>query len=89
MTNTDWYNSDFKLAADYELMLRFLLKGIKVKYLDKILVCMREGGLSGQSLKQRKVGWRELKMAWIINGLIVPKFFIFRRLLSKIKQFFV
>lgn len=83
------FNLDFKIAADYELMLRFLLKGIKVGYINKTLVSMREGGFSGQSYKQRKRGWDELKRAWIVNELSVPKFFIARRLLSKIKQYFV
>lgn len=83
------FNSDFKLAADYELMLRFLIKGLKIKYLPKTLVTMREGGLSGQSFKQRKIGWQELKKAWGVNSLPVPNFFIFKRLLSKIKQYFL
>jgi len=81
------FNTDFRIAADYELMLRLFLKDIKVKYLDATLVCMREGGFSGQSYKQRKKGWAELKRAWIINGLSVPKFFILRRLLSKVLQY--
>lgn len=83
------FNLDFRIAADYELMLRFLLKGVKVKYIHKILISMREGGFSGQNYKQRKKGWEELKKAWVVNGLFVPKFFIVRRLLSKIKQYFV
>ncbi len=83
------FNLDFKIAADYELMLRFLLKEVRVKYIKKTLVSMREGGFSGQSYKQRKKGWEELKRAWTINGLPIPKLFIFRRLLSKIKQYFV
>jgi len=83
------FNLDFRIAADYELMLRFLLKGIRVKYINNILVSMREGGFSGQSYKQRKNGWDELKRAWVINNLSVPKFLIIRRVLSKIKQYFV
>ena len=83
------FNIDFKLASDYELMLRFLIKGLRVKYLPKTLVTMREGGLSGQSFKQRKIGWQELKKAWSVNNIPVPKFFIFKRLLSKIKQYFL
>jgi glycosyltransferase len=83
------FNINFRIAADYELMLRFLKKDIKVKYLDQTLVCMREGGFSGNSFKQRLAGWRELKMAWTKNNFSVPPFFITRRILSKIKQYFV
>lgn len=83
------FNLGFRIAADYELMFRFLLKGIKVGYIDKTLVSMREGGFSGQGYVQRKKGWGELKKAWTANGLSVPKFFIARRLLFKIKQYFI
>lgn len=83
------FNLDFRIAADYELMFRFLLKGIKLGYINKTLVSMREGGFSGQSYTQRKKGWEELKRAWVVNGLLVPKFFIARRLLFKTKQYFI
>jgi len=81
------FNTDFRIAADYELMLRFLQNNTAVQYLDSTLVCMREGGFSGQSFAQRKKGWAELKKAWQSNNLPVPRLFIFRRILSKIKQY--
>lgn len=81
------FNLDFKIAADYELMLRFLFKGIKIEYVPQKLVYMREGGFSALSFKQRKRGWDELKKVWIVNGLPVPSFFILRRILYKINQF--
>lgn len=81
------FNLNFRIAADYELMLRFLLKGITLGYIAKVLVSMREGGFSGQSYVQRKKGWVELKKAWIVNSVSVPKCFIIRRLLSKITQY--
>src|SRR3989339_758273 len=59
------------------------------KYKDQTLVCMREGGFSASGFKQRLKGWNELKLAWLENGLTVPHFFIIRRLLSKIKQYFI
>ena len=83
------FNLDFRIAADYELMLRFLLKGINMVYIDKSLVCMREGGFSASGLKQRRLGWMELKNSWEVNGENVPAFFIIRRVLSKLKQYFV
>lgn len=81
------FNLDFRIAADYELMLRFLKNDIQVHYIDSTLVCMREGGFSGQSFKQRQKGWNELKKAWAINNLELPKLFIIKRLISKIKQY--
>ncbi len=46
------FNLDYKIAADYELMLRFLGKhSISTCYLNNVLVKMRTGGTSNKSLK--------------------------------------
>jgi glycosyltransferase involved in cell wall biosynthesis len=83
------FDTNFTLAADYELILRLLMiKKINVKYIPEILVSMREGGTSASSLRQRIKGWQELRRAWKVNNLKIPKFFITRRLISKIKQYF-
>ena len=82
------FDTSLTLAADYELILRLLkIKKIKVKYLPEILVKMRDGGTSGNSLKQRIKGWKELRLAWKINGLKIPMFFILRRIFKKTTQF--
>ncbi|MEK7452098.1 MAG: glycosyltransferase family 2 protein [Patescibacteria group bacterium] len=81
------FRLDFPIAADYELMLRFLKKKISVEYIPKTLVCMREGGNSASGLKTRLNGWRELRMAWRVNGESVPFLFITQRVLGKISQF--
>ncbi len=83
------FNLDFKIAADYELMLRFLLRHITLSYIDETLVSMREGGTSAASIKHRKKGWRELKRAWEVNHLDVPFLFIVRRVLSKVRQYVI
>lgn len=84
------FNIDLKVAADYEFILRILKKNhIKVAYIPKIFVRMYDAGNSGRSIKQRINGWKDLKMAWVINNLKTPRFFIFRRLLYKISQFFI
>ena len=46
-----YLNLDFPLAADYELMLRFLYRyGITTAYIPKVLVKMRAGGTSRPGL---------------------------------------
>lgn len=82
------YNADFKIAGDYELMLRFLTKGARVFYLKKDLVCMREGGHSAKNIFHRLKGWRELYKAWRVNGLRAPTFFVLVRTVSKLSQYF-
>jgi len=84
-----WFNEQFRLAADYEMILRFLkVYQMKVVYLPETLVRMRVGGASSRNLKQRRLGWRELCQAWKINNLKKPLFFIGRRVISKLPQFF-
>lgn len=84
------FNTNLSLAADYELTLRLLkIYKIKVKYIPEVLVTMRNNGASANSLKQRIKGWGEQRTAWKINNLPVPHFFITRRLMHKIWQFFI
>lgn len=48
------YKSDYRLAGDFELMVRFFLnQGIQFEYLPKTVVKMRVGGTSNVSLKNR------------------------------------
>ena len=44
------FNTNFSIAADYEMILRLLYKhGIPTHYIPKILVKMRQGGISNRS----------------------------------------
>ena len=82
------YRDDFKIAADYEFILRILKKyQFNLRYIPKVFVKMYSGGTSGRNLQQRKKGWQELKKAWLVNNLRPPFLFIFRRIIFKIKQF--
>ena len=81
------YRDDFKIAGDYEFILRILKKyQLTLKYLPQVLVKMYDGGVSGRNLGQRNKGWSELKRAWTVNDLPLPKFFIFRRVFFKLSQ---
>lgn len=45
------YDTDFRIAADYEAILRWLTKGrIRLAYIPEVLVKMRVGGESNRSL---------------------------------------
>ena len=64
------YRTDLGTAADYELMLRFLLRRrINVQYLPQVLVHMRAGGASNASWKARLAANRMDRKAWQLNGL--------------------
>ena len=86
------FDTSFKIAADYEIMLRFLYKyNISTCYIPEVLVKMRVGGISNRNLKNMVRKSLEDYRAWRINkqdpsdagiSTIVMKNF------SKIPQFF-
>ena len=45
------YKTNYRVAADFELMLRFLLNKIKIARLPITMVRMREGGISSTGFK--------------------------------------
>lgn len=83
-----FFNTDFKIAGDYEFILRILkIYKIRVKYIPKAFTRMYNGGFSGLSLKQRIKGWKEIKKAWIVNNFKIPLLLILRRLFFKFDQY--
>ncbi|CUU80149.1 sugar transferase [Campylobacter hyointestinalis subsp. hyointestinalis] len=83
------FNTDLQIAADYELMLRFLEKyKLKSLYVNKIFVKMRLGGVSNKSIMNIIKSNLESYRAWKINNLKVNPFILILKLLSKISQYF-
>lgn len=84
------FSLEFKTAADYELMLRFIHKQkIKLGYLNSFTVKMRTGGKSNANVQSRLNANREDRRAWEMNGLS-PRFYTlylkpFRKILQFIK----
>lgn len=84
-----FYNNKLKIAADFELMLRFFgIYQIKTKFINKNLVVMRSGGTSTKNLinivksnyevyKSYKINNLKINLCVIINK-IVTKFFQIR-----------
>ena len=84
------FNLSLGSAADYELMLRFLLKnGISAAYIPEVLVCMRPGGISNASVANRIMANRMDRKAWEINGLKPYPWTLLFKPLRKIPQFFL
>ena len=84
------FSTDLRSAADYELMLRILLKyGFSVRYLPRVIVKMRMGGMSNASLNNRLRANREDRLAWKLNGLKPNFFTLYLKPLRKIHQFII
>ena len=84
------FNMEMKIAADYEIMLRFLYKNkLKASYLPEVIVKMREGGNSNGSLAIRYKANMEDRKAWEMNGLKAPILGLSYKPVRKISQFFI
>jgi glycosyltransferase involved in cell wall biosynthesis len=82
------YKTDYKIAADVELMLRFLqVNTIRSHFIDEYLVEMLEGGVSNRGLKSTIRITKEIKKAFEENGLKFPmiKYLFYKAL--KIKEY--
>ena len=63
------YNESYKIAADSELLVRYLMTGgLSVTYLKEYVVRMRMGGLSTDSAKRKKM-WGEDIRVYSSHGL--------------------
>jgi glycosyltransferase involved in cell wall biosynthesis len=84
------FNTDLHSAADYELMLRILLKhGLPAHYIPRVIVKMRVGGVSNASLRNRLRANKEDRLAWKLNGLKPYFFTLYLKPLRKITQFII
>jgi glycosyltransferase involved in cell wall biosynthesis len=82
------FNTTLRSAADYELMLRLLLKyNVHAQYIPEVLVKMRAGGMSNASLKNRLRANKEDEMAWKLNDLKPYFFTTWLKPLRKVLQF--
>lgn len=82
------FDLQFKSAADYEIMLRFIHRfKTSIAYLPRVIVKMRVGGVSNANLKNRIKANQEDRKAWKVNGLKPTAFTLFFKPLSKLLQF--
>lgn len=84
------FNCALRSAADYEMMLRVLVKyNHRVCYVPQVLVKMRTGGMSNASLRNRWRANREDRKAWDLNNLQPYFFTVPLKPLRKIFQFLI
>lgn len=83
-----YYKLDYKIAADYELLVRFLWKHkVSYAYLPETIVTMRDGGISNQGFfKSKRLITKEIMKACKENGLKTNAFLLNLRYLLKLKQ---
>jgi len=83
-----YFNEKFQIAADFELMLRFIEKHqIKVGYLPKVIVTMRVRGKANILRGMIRGNWEIIRSFRLNNLRLSPWFFILKPA-TKISQLF-
>jgi glycosyltransferase involved in cell wall biosynthesis len=77
------FKTDYKIAADYELLIRFLyVNRLRYKYIPLTMVTMRKGGVSSNGIKSNIILNNEIIRGCRENGIstnvfkIYPKYFV-------------
>jgi glycosyltransferase involved in cell wall biosynthesis len=84
------FDLDYKLQSDFELTMRFLeIYRIKAVYIPRIMVKMRIGGASNQSIRNIMSGNLEAYKACKKNHLSISPIFNILKIFSRIPQFFM
>jgi len=84
-----YYKTDYKIAADFELMVRFLYKHqLSYYYLPLDIMKMRTGGLSTRSFKSTFIINQEDLRACRENGIKTNYFWLYSRYFKKLLEFF-
>lgn len=79
------YALDYKIASDYDLLIRYLHKEkIRYKYLKKDFVTMRTGGVSTENFKSRVTLNREIVKACKKYGIKTNMFLLSLKYLYKV-----
>ncbi|HPJ53769.1 MAG TPA: glycosyltransferase family 2 protein [Flavobacteriales bacterium] len=83
------FRLELKVAADYELLFRFLYKhNVPAAYVPLTIVRFRLGGASNRDLKHIWKANREVAEAWRMNGEKAPPLLSLRKPLRKVAQLF-
>jgi glycosyltransferase involved in cell wall biosynthesis len=84
-----YYHEDYKIAADFELLIRFLLvNNLRSSYIEMPFVSMRPGGVSNKSLKSTYILNKEIIRACRENGIKTNLFFVYSKYFIKFFEFF-
>lgn len=87
-TNYGLFRLDLNSAADYELMLRMVHKfKAKIAYIPEVIVKMRIGGMSNNTLANRILANKNDQKAWKVNNITPYPFTTLLKPIRKILQF--
>jgi len=83
------FKTDYKIAADFELMARLLAKNrLSYHYLPEVIIKMRTGGISTKNLKSNIVLNKEILRACAENNIKSNYLKVYSKYFSKVLQLF-
>jgi glycosyltransferase involved in cell wall biosynthesis len=83
-----YYKTDYKIAADFELLVRFLyINKIEFRYLEMPFLSMRTGGVSNKSIISKYTLNKEIARACKENGIQTNFFWIYSKYFTKMFEF--
>lgn len=86
-TQLGLYKTDYKICADYEILIRFLHNNhLSYQYIEQDLVTMRAGGVSNTNLKSRLILNQEIVRACRENGISTNLFKVSLKIFSKLSE---
>jgi glycosyltransferase involved in cell wall biosynthesis len=83
-----FYSTSFKIASDYELLIRFMkVNSINFMYLPIVIAKMKLGGISTKGLSSTLLLNKEIYMACKMNNIKTNFFYIYSKYFKKIFEF--
>ena len=82
-----YYKLDYRVAADFELMVRFMKKGAALGRFPRVMVKMRNGGISSTGFFWRVHQNFEIVRACRENGIYTNIFFLMLKIPSKLMSY--
>ena len=84
-----YYNEDYKIAGDYEFLLRVLcVFDLKASRIDAFIIKFYLGGISSKNIMSLLESNYECYKAWKVNNLKISFYTIPLKLIRKVYQFF-
>ncbi|HHP7242228.1 MAG TPA: glycosyltransferase family 2 protein [Cyclobacteriaceae bacterium] len=82
------YKLDYKISADYELLVRFIHRyNVSCRYIPQLMVDMMPGGISNKSVYSRYLLNKEIVKACADNGIQTNLFMLALKYFSKMFEY--
>ncbi len=83
------YKTEFDIASDYELLIRFLkVHQLKYDYMNVLMVLMNKGGKSTRGLQSTIKINKEIKIGCEMNGIYTNYFMLYSKYFLKVFEYF-